>query len=90
MVVVVDIVRGLLPRVCRGAFSLSVDSIGFSRDQLRSGLSFGSVEDDGWNLTDFASWIGLDRRISVGRSGFGRLDLMLRVEPTRIAGASRS
>ena len=55
MVVGVDIVRGFLPRVCRGAFSVSVDFVGFSHNQLRSGLGFGSVNDDGQSDVVFVS-----------------------------------
>ena len=89
-IVFVGIVRGPLPRVCRGASSMSVSFVVLSRDPLRSELGFGSVDVDGRDAISFVSWIGLDRWISVGRSGFGRLDLMLRVAPTCIVRGFRS
>ena len=90
MVVFVGIIRRSLPRVCRDAFLLSVNFVGIGRDQLQSEFSFDGVDEDSRNVASFVSWIGLDRRISFGRSGFGRLDLMLRIEPTHIVGASWS
>ena len=90
MVVGVAIICGWPPHVCQGAFSLLVNFIGFSRNQLRSGLSFGSVDSDGQDVIDFVFWIGLDWQISFGRSGFGRLDLMLCIVPTRIVRGFRS
>ena len=59
-------------------------------DQLRSELGFDSVEDDSQDEISFVSWIGLIRQILVGQSGFERLDLMLHVVPTCIAGVSQS
>ena len=73
-----------------GCISVFVGFVGVGRDQLRSGLGFGSVNSDSQDVIDFVFWIGLDQQISFGRSGFRRLDLMLHVEPTYIAEASRS
>ena len=64
--------------------SLFVGFVGVDSDQRRSEFGSSSVDDDGRDVIVFVSWIGLDRRISFGRSGFGRLDLMLRVAPTHI------
>ena len=83
-VVVSGIAHELLPRAYQGASSVLVGFVGFSHDPLRSELGSDSVDGDNRDVISFVSWIGLDRRISVGQSGFRRLDLMLRVAPTRI------
>ena len=65
-IVFVGIVRGLLPRVDRGASSVLVRFVEFGRDPLRSGLGFRSVNGDSCSVISFVSRIDLDRRISVG------------------------